>query len=122
MNMNTKTNTMNAKHTPGPWHHGRLAVGTELVSHPDAWRPDVRDSSKRVVCKCSSREESAANACLIAAAPELLAALENLVQADDAHAQAGLNGNTSAQLEATMMLVKAKKLARAAIAKAKGHQ
>lgn len=72
------------KHTPGPWVHDTRGQG----------KPDVRAASGRAVActwmVCGSApksdkgyearcEEDRANARLIAAAPELLAALEELV-------------------------------------------
>ena len=70
----------NSQHTQGPWSMSLSRPGTSFL---------VRDAEKRLVCEMSwhssSREffplrgESEANARLIAAAPELLAALQNLV-------------------------------------------
>lgn len=70
---------MTAKHTPGPW----IAVGW-IVEHP---REDISD-----ICSCNpidfgnkiprSNAEICANARLIAAAPDLLAALEAFFNPD----------------------------------------
>ena len=73
---------MSAAYTPGPWAvHCRLdeKEGT-LVFHAP------QDSDHRHVCDCSfgssiGAEENAANARLIAAAPEMLAALHNACSA-----------------------------------------
>lgn len=56
---------METKHTPGPWHASRDALGSSndwMIGRPDG-KPDE-------VAVCSERD-----ATLIAAAPELLAAL-----------------------------------------------
>ena len=91
---------MTTKHTPGPWHVGGLQ-GTgraAIVYSPDGYS----------ICDCKSyhgkREwsEMEANARLIAAAPDLLAALEYWFDSNaDSKKLAGM--------------------ARAAIAKAKGE-
>lgn len=70
---------MNAKHTPGPWYFSLSRSSTSFI---------VRDQDRRMVCDMSwhhsSREhyalrvESEANARLIAAAPELLEAVQEL--------------------------------------------
>ena len=99
---------MTTNHTPGPW-----SVGTKIK--------DVVFSGDRAICgPCYYRtaEENAANARLIASAPDLLAALEQLAAqdpftcADDApipvrQAYAILNASIAR--------------ARAAIARAKGE-
>ena len=59
-----------AKHTPGPWH---------VADNGD----DVRDAEERNVFLDVDRDEWPANARLIAAAPELLAALLNMVECFD---------------------------------------
>ena len=69
---------MNTKHTPGPWHVGRYTPNaTEMTiltknGSPvtPAWGPQFYVNS----------EQAKANACLIAAAPELLSALEALTK------------------------------------------
>lgn len=76
---------MSAKHTPGPWAH-------DTSGHP---APDVRAASGRAIAHtwmvCSSTPKSAsgyqaradedrANARLISAAPDLLAALQSVVR------------------------------------------
>lgn len=60
---------MEAKHTPGPWH---VYKGRGLY---------VDSSTAGLVCKVAENRsaEKEANAHLIAAAPELLAALEHMV-------------------------------------------
>jgi hypothetical protein len=64
---------MNTKHTPGPWRTD--------VSDPAFVNYDVR-TDDTIICTMGIEmptEEEAANARLIAAAPELLEALEDLV-------------------------------------------
>ena len=65
---------MKAAHTPGPWHTGNAPSGGHSLF--------IYDSRGYVVAKPSyhggsTNAEVAANARLISAAPELLAALEN---------------------------------------------
>jgi hypothetical protein len=72
---------MNTKHTPGPWTvHGDIShlIGAEdekamiaeivqpIQAHPEKWRRSIQE------CK--------ANAALIAAAPDLLASLEQVTE------------------------------------------
>lgn len=70
-------------HTPGPWEIGDELAGSIIISpvgqcmHP--WIADVK--GEHVGPK--SREEIKANAALIAASPDLLAALEMVRDADD---------------------------------------
>ena len=79
--MNTTTTTTNAPvatqtaHTPGPW----------IVEHPYG-EPGVFVSGPRteLIAKLYLVAEAEANAALIAAAPELLAALEKMVARWDA--------------------------------------
>jgi hypothetical protein len=81
---------MENKHTPGPWSWERpsrimldagaqryaLYTGTELKPN---WVAEIHFSKHDVINK--GMEENAANARLIAAAPELLEALEKLKEA-----------------------------------------
>ena len=61
---------MNTKHTPGPWH----------VTHADPIRqPDVLPCIDAPDAEVACGVFRDADACLIAAAPELLAALEGLL-------------------------------------------
>jgi hypothetical protein len=60
---------MNAKHTPGPWHLGKEGY----------YFQSVRDQNEHITADVNitrSDGEGGANARLIAAAPDLLAALE----------------------------------------------
>ena len=61
---------MDNKHTEGPWHQTRSGGETEP-------RTDVYDSNSRIVACCRWYKDAA----LIAAAPDLLAALEGLLKA-----------------------------------------
>lgn len=82
---------MSAKHTPGPWRATLVndtgwAVGPNTADGPD-YVADVH-----MLTTGRSDEDSAANARLIAAAPELLDALRALVSTerpwDEVHDQA----------------------------------
>jgi hypothetical protein len=69
-------------HTPGPWHVGGIGGATAKAGKTDArrvWAADaaaVCDISTRRLLGAKSAPEEDANARLIAAAPELLEALE----------------------------------------------
>ncbi len=96
---------MMSKHTPGPWRIIEIR-GRAVILEPE------QDGH---VCKISEwadeyAEEQEANARLIAAAPELLEALENLVSL----CEAGLNKEYNIEAELSEP--------RAAIAKATGDQ
>ena len=102
---NTKKKSMTAKHTPGPW-----------TMHPSPHGAEVRSLAKIAWCGAAARygksgdqiidaAEARANAHLIAAAPDLLAACEALVRSGSFY-----------DLDAKMFA------ARAAIAKAKGEK
>lgn len=97
---------MNAKHTPGPWNIGSSDLPVSRMSihckgHKDSCHSTVALMVSRGVIGISHDEEFA-NARLIAAAPDLLDVLEELV------AEFGVCGLTEK--------------ARAAIAKATGVQ
>ena len=69
---------MNTEHTPGPWHVGN---GSFVISDYPApgiiGSDDVHHYGGHLICESVSQ----ANACLIAAAPDLLAALKGFVLA-----------------------------------------
>lgn len=77
-----------AKATPGPWHAFPCRYSDSEKEVPYLWQ--VRDEKHDIVATTAQygihtgaplgREERAANAALLAAAPELLAALEVLVE------------------------------------------
>lgn len=60
---------MDAKHTPGPW----IADGTDVVAMVEQYPSVIADCLNHAT---AGRLDAAHNATLIAAAPELLAALE----------------------------------------------
>jgi len=110
---------MTAKHTPGPWVRFTGTDGdgtTEGVAIDEGsayWAPilEERDQEGWTICRLTSwdlmdrdRDEVRANMALIAAAPELLAALEGIVS----------------KLDDLGILHRAKANARAAISKARG--
>jgi hypothetical protein len=120
-----------SKHTPGPWY----GVG--------AW-VEVEDHGVADICSCNpddyaqghlgrNYDEICANARLIAAAPELLEALEAIVSTRNAEARAiksydNARENFSrdgyeyrAMVNAMQKASDAEKLAKQAIAKAKGE-
>jgi hypothetical protein len=87
-------------HTPGPW----VAVG-EWVEHPDSDIPDI--------CRCDpeamdqehlgrSYFEAAANARLIAAAPELLAAAQRALRVLKTQGESVRPSNVLGALEAAI--------------------
>ena len=76
------------KHTPGPWHRG--CEGSEViqivtVDESDNLQLCIATVYKWVALnpKTQDSEEARANAYLIAAAPELLAALESVLEHAD---------------------------------------
>jgi hypothetical protein len=95
------------KHTPGPWKTSNDGCDIEAIYGPN--KEDVLG-----ICSMYADESSEANAALIAAAPELLEALNNLcnVLSDDG------NDYRYSQLFNTVMA--ARNRARNAIAKAEG--
>ena len=92
------------KHTPGPWNY---------QEESDAYTHIVRDSDGKYVCGCSQHTsgDAEANARLIAAAPELLAACK-LIAAYVANGDADCRSNT---------FMAALQQGNAAIAKAEGR-
>ena len=92
-----------SKHTPGPWIVYEFVDGYDIRA-PEAECYVATASDPEAVWGAIGREE---DACLIAAAPDLLEALEKLVSLIDAG-------------EGTWTLEEQQK-ARAAIAKAKGE-
>ncbi len=94
---------MSTKHTPGPWQSDAAGESHEWV---------VLSSENQSICACMNgvggKDRVQANARLIAAAPELLEALEDVLKITMFHS------NPESELE------RRKSKARAAIAKAKG--
>ena len=63
---------MSAKHTPGPWTQGKSEIGADCVWLNGATEPKDEMGPSHTWIDCGTR----ANACLIAAAPDLLDALQ----------------------------------------------
>lgn len=106
-----------AKHTPGPWKSRRESAG--------AWKVGGGPIGEYPICTRLStvehmEEESYANARLIAAAPDLLEALEEAANALDVTA-AYIREHTPNKATAEGIENDARK-ARAAISKAEGGQ
>lgn len=98
------------KHTPGPWKAIPPKLGTAWVidsGNPDAPIAMLYGANTPIQMKRARSGEAEANARLIAAAPELLAALQ--------HVQRRLEARGGDFLEGTQEVV------RAAIAKATGE-
>lgn len=113
--MKPETNQTTAKHTPGPWlvdkNSTLLLITADYI--PDGiiceiTPPDTQSDGGR------NREVENANARLIAAAPELLANLIELVNAEKA-SRDSFNGKSIARIEAALAH------ADSAIAKAEGR-
>lgn len=103
---------MQSKHAPGPW--GVIRTGSETVVDANFGRKDIAIIVKRV-------DESAtkANALLIAAAPDLLSALQELLRVADAYSDAMReHGCGCHELGSNADSVSASGMAHAAIAKA----
>ncbi len=75
---------MAAKHTPGPWDTLDSALGIQVVAKGEDEEP-VALAIVRSWCGQPVAEEITPNARLMAAAPELLAALEAFVSANERH-------------------------------------
>jgi hypothetical protein len=97
---------MSAKHTPGPWHIEEITPSDfhdcYILGAPNGVYDDII-----ATVQCTDLPQCMADARLIAAAPDLLAALQDIVQASDAN-----NGDS---------LMNAIQAAEAAIAKATGQ-
>ena len=70
------------RYTPGPWHTYKTGDGTEAA---------IADANGDGLAWCAipDREQSAANARLIATAPELLDALKEMVAGDESRFMPG---------------------------------
>lgn len=75
----------NAKHTPGPWQL-RERDGSSSYALTDATGEHVQYLARSRYCDGRRDEEGEANCQLIAAAPELLAALESVINGLQCHA------------------------------------
>lgn len=111
------------KHTPGPWHcddvhpdSGSIMIGSAkdwvcvMCHKPDDYAAERGDDEE-------NERQTLSNARLIAAAPELLEALKNLVAAYDSAIHDEYDGT-----EMLSCLLGEADSARAAIAKAEGFQ
>ena len=96
-----------SEHTPGPWEVVELVDGYDIRS-PESRCRIATASDPEAVWGAVGREE---DACLIAAAPELLEALEELFHLID-----------SAHDGERVFTFKMQRKAKAAIAKAKGEE
>jgi hypothetical protein len=112
---------MSAKHTPGPWrvgeeHRGAISIYARSVDPFDERPMTDRDTFICAVQKGRWIYEQAANTHLIAASPDLFAALQALLAATDYSAgNCHMNARVGAVLDVELIAI-----ARAAIAKAKG--
>jgi predicted mannosyl-3-phosphoglycerate phosphatase (HAD superfamily) len=66
---------METKHTPGPWWVDDMACSARAVANRAATYPSGLSTDEKTAHMAAIDAESAANAALIAAAPELLSAL-----------------------------------------------
>lgn len=112
---------MQSKHTPGPWM-AYNAIGSRTLT---SWR--VRSECVNQPCGICKMDESLtgeqeiANARLIAAAPDLLSALQELLRVADAYSDAMReHGRGCHELGSDADSNSASGIARAAIAKAIG--
>ena len=103
---------MDAKHTPGPWQIGLTVRNSVAI---DAILPSPHDDGERcavahivAIPHRQSPETGEANACLIAAAPDLLAALEQALALIEGEGLDELHGDCA-------------EVARGAISRAKGE-
>ena len=110
------------KHTPGPWN----SEGPDDFGDHNIHEPTCRLAIGAVVPNMRPDEEVAANARLIAAAPDMLDALHALLSALDQEIIDRLDDAiwVSSQLEPAKLaaLLNARDAARAAIAKAEGRE
>ena len=77
-----------SKHTPGPWLIAESVVSRHAVTNMRRIRSKNEGLEHGAVCDVygiQDGSEASANARLIAAAPDLLEALQGIVSADDAH-------------------------------------
>lgn len=81
MHMHTKGSNMQTKFTKGPWTTGGRMTQVEVW--PEGWNAPMCVADCHAKHAPETEAERVANAALIAAAPELFAALEKLVAADN---------------------------------------
>ena len=101
---------MKARHTPGPWSHHRTFNGDHFIS-AEGRRGRIELATVYAEAEYQPKLPLEANARLIAAAPELLAALKELVERCDGPEGVRPDGSNIQTIRA-----------HAAIAKAEGEQ
>lgn len=113
-----------AEHTPGPWH-----VDAKANMSSFAVKPNKPTDAVGVVCACRWRHrrtdhvaEARANARLIASAPDLLAALEGMMEANPTLRTHGIGAPHSEARNRQVAQIEAEDDARAAIRKARGTE
>jgi hypothetical protein len=110
---------MTNRHTPGPWLVWD-SKGTERIDHTTGVYRQLDSTDEQIIALCDedlslSSDEQLANARLIAAAPELLEALEELAE------RAAILSALSPRSAASTLLGMAHTKAKRAIAKARGE-
>lgn len=114
---------MTAEHTPGPWSITSDDGGDLYITAPDVTDLESPWNIAIAVGACGYRDDprtgcTAANARLIAAAPEMYEALKPLAECEIIETDAGLADSDSARYFITMGEIRA---ARAALRKARGE-
>ena len=110
---------MNVQHTPGPWKYGHLGTDAFWIG-PDYDKTPVAHVEHDTV---NARDNSRENARLLAAVPELLAALNAILTEETVPVHTGYDHSQNyIWTDAVLTDSDAFRLARAAIAKAKGPQ
>src|SRR5258708_6234675 len=82
--MNSESRTASTAHTPGPWivaHTNKAADGNYGIGFAV---PCIIASNGPTIAELLRSDRAAADAALIAAAPDMLAALQNLLVVSDA--------------------------------------
>lgn len=102
-----------SKHTPGPWETGSLMTRVEIM--PEGWNAPMCIADCHAKNAPQSECERVANAHLIAAAPELLECLTDLVSELEKTGLFGWAGDTLTDLQHRVSE------AQSAIAKAEGN-
>ena len=104
---------MSSKHTPGPWSayvdRSTKTIAVDIGPDPHGGRPCIVDWTGFDGCDLPLNQRIA-NARLIAAAPDLLEALKDMLNAENTYPYGGMSESEIAAIQK----------ARAAIAKAEG--
>ena len=125
--------TMNSKHTPGPWTNTGLELqirpypGLEIWGNPDENRKYTSFVALALRHNSLGREQEVANAHLIAAAPDLLAACESMCDWLEDHGRItnkmfGVEDPDLWRLGVGVLLLEQYDILAAAIARAKGDE